>query len=41
MKIPLIQLHATRNREDNIARSIRALEEAVCQGLSQPLYETN
>ena len=32
MKIALIQLHATRDREDNIARSIRALEEAVSQG---------
>jgi len=32
MKIALIQLHATRDREDNIARRISALEEAAAQG---------
>ncbi|UCE43537.1 MAG: carbon-nitrogen hydrolase family protein, partial [Candidatus Bathyarchaeota archaeon] len=32
MKIALIQQHATRDREDNIARGLKALEEAVSHG---------
>jgi N-carbamoylputrescine amidase len=32
MKIALIQQHATRDREDNTARGLRALEEAASRG---------
>ena len=32
MKIALIQLHATKNKENNIARNIKALEKAASQG---------
>jgi len=32
MKIALIQQHATRDRDDNVARGIRALEKAAARG---------
>jgi beta-ureidopropionase len=38
MKIALIQQHATRNREDNVARGIKALEEAASQGAKLVAY---
>jgi len=38
MKIALIQQHATKNREDNIARGIKALEEAASQGAKLVAY---
>jgi len=38
MKIALIQQHATRNREDNIVRGIKALEEAASQGAQLVAY---
>lgn len=38
MKIALIQQHATRNKEENIARGMRALEEAASQGAQLIAY---
>lgn len=38
MKIALVQQHATRNREDNVARGIAALEEAASQGAQLVVY---
>ena len=38
MKIALIQQHATRSREDNVARGIKALEEAASQGAKLVAY---
>lgn len=38
MKIALIQQHATRNKEDNIARGIKALEEASSHGAQLVAY---
>ena len=38
MKIALIQQHATRSREDNVARGIQALEEAASQGAKLVAY---
>ncbi|MFQ6084437.1 MAG: nitrilase-related carbon-nitrogen hydrolase [Candidatus Aminicenantia bacterium] len=38
MKIALIQQHATRNKENNIARGIRALEEAASKGARLVAY---
>ncbi|NIO36254.1 carbon-nitrogen hydrolase family protein [Candidatus Bathyarchaeota archaeon] len=38
MKIALVQQHATRDREDNIARGIEALEEAASQGVQLVTY---
>jgi len=38
MKIALIQQHATRNKETNIARGIKALEEAASKGVQLVAY---
>lgn len=38
MKIALIQQHATRNRENNVARGLRALEKAASQGAKIVAY---
>lgn len=38
MKVALIQQHATRSKEDNVARGIQALEEAASQGAQLVAY---
>jgi N-carbamoylputrescine amidase len=38
MRIALVQQHATRRREDSIARGVRALEEAAAQGAQLIAY---
>ena len=38
MRIALVQQHATKNKADNIARGIKALEKAVSQGAKLICY---
>lgn len=38
MKMALIQQHATRKREDNLTRGVKALEEAASQGARLIVY---